>query len=246
MSQAWASNLPSGPKMILLALADHANDVGECFPSVEMLAGKCSMSERTVFNHLSYLEKIGAYSKQNRRGRSSIYKLDPCRFCTPANSAPLQILHPTPANSAPAPLQILHPTPANSAPITIINHQLEPSSNHQLLPKKRKQKVLNLEKPDDVSLETWTDFVAHRSNKKALISPTVIREFRKQSELAGLTLDAAMIVVISRNWQGFDAQWYANLQPQTRQGAPQYQSADERRAALAKEHQRQNFEDMMR
>ncbi len=101
MTLAWKSDLPTGPKMVLLSLCDNANDQGECYPSIPMVAQRCSMSVRAVYTHLDRLERLGALSRKNRAGRSTIYTLDPCRFCTPAESAPLQNLHPTPAESAP-------------------------------------------------------------------------------------------------------------------------------------------------
>jgi len=103
MTLAWKSGYQSGQKMVLLALCDNANDQGECYPSISMLSAKCSLSERSVFNHIAELEKDGAIRRENRNGRSTIYHVDPCKFCTPANSAPLQILHPTPATVAPHP-----------------------------------------------------------------------------------------------------------------------------------------------
>ena len=80
MTLAWKSDLPSGEKMVLLALCDNANDQGECYPSVSMLSEKCSLSERSVFNHIAKLEKIGAIVRENRTGRSTIYHIDPCKF----------------------------------------------------------------------------------------------------------------------------------------------------------------------
>lgn len=144
--------------MVLLALCDNSNDQGECYPSVSMLAEKCSMSERSVFNHIAELEKAGAISRENRTGRSTVYHLDPCKFCTPANSAPLQPLHPTPANSAPPPLQILHPTPATVAPITINEPSIKPKTKKQAAPF-----VL----PDWIPGETWSAFLEARKKKKA-------------------------------------------------------------------------------
>jgi hypothetical protein len=178
MTVAWKSNFSSGKKMVLLALCDNANDQGECFPSISMLSEKCSLSERSVFNHISDLEKNGAIWRENRVGRSTIYHLDPCKFCTPtpadsaphpcktctpANSAPMQPLHPTPADSAPPPLQILHPTPADSAPITINEPSIEPSGNHQ----KKKREVHPFELPDWIPAETWAAFMLVRKAKKA-------------------------------------------------------------------------------
>ena len=101
MTEAWKAELPSGRKFVLLSLCDNANDQGECYPSISMLAEKCSMSERSVFSHISDLESGGLIVRKNRAGRSTVYTIDPCKFCTPANSAPLQPLHPTPATVAP-------------------------------------------------------------------------------------------------------------------------------------------------
>ena len=119
MTLAWKSDLPSGRKMVLLALCDNANDQGECFPSVPMLAKKCSMGERTVQQHISDMEVSGILKREMRTGRSTIYHINPRNFCTPADFAPPQNLHHTPAESAPPPPQNLHHTPAESAPKTI-------------------------------------------------------------------------------------------------------------------------------
>lgn len=156
MAAAWKSDLPTGQKMVLLAICDHANDSGECFPSVSMLMEKCSMSERSVFNHLAFLEKIGAIVRLSRSGRSNYYTVHPCKFCTPANSAPLQPLHPTPANFAPPPLQILHPTPATVAPITIKEPSIEPSSNQKG----------GFDVPAWVPVDAWNGYVEMRVKKK--------------------------------------------------------------------------------
>lgn len=160
MTLAWKSTYPAGKKMVLLALCDNANDQGECFPSVSMLVDKCSMSERSVFNHIADLEKDGAIQRNNRAGRSTVYQLDPCKFCTPeqpltpATVAEVQPL--TPANSAPLPLQPLHhtpamvaPTPATVAPITI----KEPSSNQIPNTKDKAQAPIVL--PDWIDKKHW-------------------------------------------------------------------------------------------
>jgi len=48
MNWAWEQSLPCSPKLILMALADAANDSGDCWPKVKTIARKCSVSERTV------------------------------------------------------------------------------------------------------------------------------------------------------------------------------------------------------
>ena len=48
MNWAWEQKLNPTPKLILMALADAANDFGVCWPSVSTLATKCCVSIRTV------------------------------------------------------------------------------------------------------------------------------------------------------------------------------------------------------
>lgn len=199
MTLAWKSDCASGKKMVLLALCDNANDQGECYPSISMLATKCSMSERSVFNHISDLESAGIVRRENRIGRSTIYHIDPCKFCTPANSAPLQQLHPTPANSAPIPLQILHPTPATVAPITIIEPSIEPSSNQ-------------IQKPDGVSDGVWQDFKSLRKDKKAKLTKTALTAIVSEAAKAGWTVEAALSESCARGWTAFKASWVADKQ----------------------------------
>jgi hypothetical protein len=48
MNWAWRQNLPSTAKLVLLALADAADDEGNCWPSVATIAGKAGVTTRTV------------------------------------------------------------------------------------------------------------------------------------------------------------------------------------------------------
>jgi DNA-binding transcriptional regulator YhcF (GntR family) len=84
MTLVWKAALPSGRKMVLLALCDNANDQGECYPSVPMLAEKCSMGERTVQQHITDLETDGIVRRAMRGGRSTVYHINPRKICTPA------------------------------------------------------------------------------------------------------------------------------------------------------------------
>jgi Helix-turn-helix domain len=56
MTWAWASELPPTPKLVLMALADIADDHGICWPSQNTLAKKCSTAERSVRRILLQLQ----------------------------------------------------------------------------------------------------------------------------------------------------------------------------------------------
>ena len=55
MVWAWSTRLPPMPKLVLMALADEADDSGFCFPSQRRLAWKCTISERTARRMVSLL-----------------------------------------------------------------------------------------------------------------------------------------------------------------------------------------------
>ena len=88
MTEAWRADIPAGRKLVLLSLADNANDRGECYPSVDAVADRCGLSVRAVQGHIADLEKAGMVSRAGRVGRSNLFTLHPRRFCTPADSAP--------------------------------------------------------------------------------------------------------------------------------------------------------------
>ncbi|SEM54623.1 Helix-turn-helix domain-containing protein [Sphingomonas gellani] len=84
MTAVWSIALPDSEKIVLLALADCANDEGLCWPSMATLAAKCSKSDRTVQAAIKSLVAAGQMSRQEVPGRG-------CRY----------IIHPTPAAASP-------------------------------------------------------------------------------------------------------------------------------------------------
>ena len=59
--QGWAWDVPvtGGLKLVLVALADHADDWGNCWPGTRGLAVKCGVTERTVERHVAELAEAG-------------------------------------------------------------------------------------------------------------------------------------------------------------------------------------------
>ncbi|MFP2504471.1 conserved phage C-terminal domain-containing protein [Buttiauxella gaviniae] len=69
-------------KLVLLKLADNANDKGECWPSYQHIADHCECSKSAVRSHIDALIKLGLLLKINRIGinngkgnTSNIYSL---------------------------------------------------------------------------------------------------------------------------------------------------------------------------
>lgn len=86
MTRVWDSPEPSHPtdRLMLLALADNANDEGYCWPSVETLQQKCQLqSLRGARKVLERLEESGFVRRISRPGRSNVYELIALRLDTP-------------------------------------------------------------------------------------------------------------------------------------------------------------------
>lgn len=89
-------------KLVLLKLADNANDKGECWPSYQHIADHCECSKSAVREHISALIKQGFLAKENRIGTnngkgnaSNIYTLN---LETPV---PPKVTAPMPSESTP-------------------------------------------------------------------------------------------------------------------------------------------------
>lgn len=116
LTWAFDQYLEPAKKVVLLALADYADDTGRCWPSQETLTKKTSLSIRTIRTHLHVLADFGLITVEERRradgGRTSnVYVLQ---------MTPRQILPGPPATVDRAPRQTV---------AAIQEPSKEPSSN---------------------------------------------------------------------------------------------------------------------
>ena len=120
MSLVWELTLPDSDKLVLLALADSANDDGQCWPSIATLARKCSKDARTVERVLKRLRDAGHVERVERPGLSNIWRVTPRHDAAPGTMPPRHDAVPTPRHDDGG-------TPRHDAAQTI----REPSNNHQ-------------------------------------------------------------------------------------------------------------------
>ena len=74
MSWVWEQDLPPLDKIVLMAIADHADDDGYAWPGMKRIAEKCSMEKRTVQRHVEKLQEqqlLKVESRQRNDGSSS-------------------------------------------------------------------------------------------------------------------------------------------------------------------------------
>jgi DnaD/phage-associated family protein len=91
MSIVWDSSSHSGNALlVLLAIADHANDEGICWPSISTIAKKARISERQtkrIIQDLADSGEIEIVKRGDGRGHSTIYKLKGDTVLSPFSGA---------------------------------------------------------------------------------------------------------------------------------------------------------------
>jgi DNA-binding transcriptional MocR family regulator len=137
MNWAWEQPVAkSTNKLVRLALADHANADGECWPSMKRIAERSDISARHVSRAINELVELGLIEKASRRRFGGQYRGWDYRVLvqrTPASSG-----HPSPMTSG-------HPRPSPAD----TGVRSEPSENHQEEPlAPTAQKAVKKRQPD--------------------------------------------------------------------------------------------------
>lgn len=82
MAQLWDNEDPdlSGSKLlVVLCLADHSNDDGVCWPSINRLAERTRIDRRNIMRHLQSLETMGYLEITRTPGRPNRYTVHATR-----------------------------------------------------------------------------------------------------------------------------------------------------------------------
>ena len=197
MTQVWEVDLPDSEKLVLLALADCANDEGGCWPSMKTLTAKCSKSDRTIQAAIKSLVAKGHLSRVEKPGKGCHYSVHP--RCVEASEL-------TPEAASPR-----SGFPPKGTTLTPEGNDVNPRSgfgqtvkNHQEPPKESEAKV---SRPEGVSVQLWRDFLKLRNAKRAPLTESALKSILREVEKAGWTLPDALEECVARGWQAFKAEW---------------------------------------
>lgn len=236
---AWAvrQKLGSTQKLVLIMLAErHNKDTGQCNPSLELLADDCGLSRRSVIDQIAKLQEVG-YLTVRHRAKDSVklpsqYVLH-LHFGVPEKAQivtndpfllPEKVVNDVHHGSEAAAL------PQCSTFTTVVNdvHQGSERAAHKpviepvIEPVKEKKKKAaakatasrsEIDRPFDVSEQTWSDWLQLRNAKRAVVTNTVLAGARDEAAKAGMTLETFLQVWCVRGSQGLMADW---LKPQER------------------------------
>jgi len=141
-------------KLVLIKLADNANDRGECWPSYQHIADQCEISRRSVMMHVDKLCEMSLVKKEYRPGPKG-------------NTSNLYIILLGGAGDSLGVVNQIHqgsavdspPPGAGDSPRT--SHSLEPVNEPNAVAKKTATEIEYL-LPDDLNHEAWMEWVNFR------------------------------------------------------------------------------------
>jgi hypothetical protein len=184
MAWAWEqATTSSGEKLVLLALADHANDDGQCWPGMERIGQKCGMGKRQVSNHVQRLIEAGLLGTTRRcrddhKYSTYLYQLN---LSSSGNGVPLG--QEKPSSAGPAEVEF----------------RTEPSVKNR-----KKEPSLSSSSVDDGFAEFWKIYPRKVGKGAAL---KAFRKHRKKTAL-DLILNACSLYAIER--KGKDVEYTAH------------------------------------
>lgn len=156
MAQVWDDAPYEGAQLlVLLALADHANDQGKCWPSIQTIARKARCKERWTQTTITQFIRDGWVVREERPGTTNLYTVTPPSLSGGAVSAGVQ-------SSAPHPGTPMHP---GGAAQDTQNHQgttNEPSDGDGAL------RLTNPEPPKQRPKRSWEPHPAARERAESL------------------------------------------------------------------------------
>ena len=141
-------------KLVLIKLADNANDHGECWPSYQHIADQCEISRRSVMVHVDGLCDMGLLRKEYRPGPKG-------------NTSNLYIVLLGGAGDSLGVVKQVHqggagdslPPGAGDSPRT--SHSLEPV-NEPISAAKNMPAKMEYILPDDLNHEAWREWLTYR------------------------------------------------------------------------------------
>jgi len=190
-------------KLVLIKLADNANDMGECWPSYQHIADQCEIGRSTVKVHIRELEKSGLLRREFRRkgelNQSNVFHLALNGGAAPALGGGAADNPPgagdNPGGGAGAAPRTSH----SFEPVT------EPVEQTVAAAPSAKKKAPKFDpmtcKPANVNEQTWADWCQHRKEiRKPLTATTCAKQAKT---LAGHHApDAVINQSISNGWTG--------------------------------------------
>ena len=209
MSMIWDRGPESqSERFVLLALADYANDDGECWPSIDGVARKTCLTDRGIQKIMRRLEETGWLEIDLGGGRKNcnLYRIKTLNVVQPERSSPPNVVPKNPERGS------VNPERGSAEPSITINEPSVSNSASEIVA------VLGSWASED----SVDSFIAYRkkSKSKGLTLTAAKRLAASLQEIfnAGGDTDDALGLAEERGWQTITADWYFQSQRTSERG----------------------------
>lgn len=191
MNRAWDAVCASHTqKLVLIALADNANDDGGCWPSLTTIARRCCMSRQGILNQIAAFETDGWLTVDRASGKVNQYTLAIPDQSTALTSQPVGLVNPVDGDQSTALTGPVHPV----------------DTNHKEPSEEPKDDILE----SDEFQKIWNEFKQHRRKLRKPLTPKaeslILSKLKQQPARAIKALE----IVIEKGWQSFEWEWFNN------------------------------------
>jgi DNA-binding transcriptional ArsR family regulator len=222
MNEAWSYPLNSHEKIVLLALADCANDEGVAYPSYDSLMKKTGMAKATLAKHLKLLRGLGLIKSENHsefgKGKKvNVYTISSTLELSYSSISELKDKikelrkkYASTKSSTLEPAKVQNVDPKSST----LEHEppYEPSVKETSV-EKNKQKKSTFALPDSVDKNRWSEWMKIRSRKRAAntdYAKNLLLSTLLEAGKQGYNVNAVMDLAIKRSWAGLEISWLEN------------------------------------
>ena len=240
----------SGRKLVLLKLADNANDHGECWPSHAYIADQCEIGKSTVRRKLKELEDCG-FLKTNNRFKDGAQQSNLITLTIQNGRVMGGVTASTPHAQSEqggcperAPESVIESTIESvNEPTreTVKRSQARKSrSAESAIPPKTKLTAKDLTADFGIPPDMAAQYLQIRKDKRQTLTPIAMTRLQSEASKAGLTVHDAIRECCANGWAGFKAEWLANQQQRFgggRTGPPVRETIEERADRRERERQ---------
>ena len=190
-------------KLVLLKLADRANDDGECWPGMQSVAQACGVCERTMMRHIDAMAESGLIERVKRKddsGRqmSNLYRLNidnkPGDRLSPGNDEPGDISNTNRVTSV---------SPVINEETTVLNHSTHAPTRERM--PKWAAKALEVTLPECLNPKAWNAYIKHRVELKAKLTSVGVERLLARiirMHNAGQPISQVIARSIENGWTG--------------------------------------------
>lgn len=229
---AWSLSIkPASLKLLLLSLADRADEYHCCYPSVERLVKDTGLDRKTIISNIGKLVNAGVLTDTGKRagrtGQVKVYRLSMvktdeqiCLSSTATKSAGNGTV-PKPEQSQKRTLNSPKNGTCNSPKNGTQNQSIEPPIEplkdlSQKTRKKSQQKKSEFDFsswPEKPSEQVLADWMKVRKEQRAPLTQTAITRMAgelHQAHAGGMSVDDCIGLAAEKGWRGFKYQWALN------------------------------------